>query len=134
MIGEGRAQLKGRCRARGESRVEASSGTRQLHAMVGLGAATAARRRRGDVALAAEPSAVTASSRPLNWREVRSGMGPDEALGWDGSWDSKWQTKSLIALRKCRKHVALFPWLFPQSARDFMRASLEFRVGGFGGV
>jgi hypothetical protein len=61
VIGEGRAQLKGRRRARGGSRVEASSGTRRLHAMIGLEAASTARRRRGDVSLAAEPSAVTAS-------------------------------------------------------------------------
>jgi hypothetical protein len=27
----------------------------------------------------------------------------------------------LISLRKYRKHLALFPCLFPQSARDFMR-------------
>ena len=40
-------------------------------------------------------------------------------MGW--LWDSKWRPKLLISLGTFRKHLALFPCLFPQSARDFMR-------------
>jgi len=58
--------------------------------------------------------------RPLTFRWGAAGRAVP-GVTWGGWWDSKWRTKSLISLRKYKEHLALFPCLFPQSARDFMR-------------